>query len=417
MTVALEWKIQIGTTADPINFTDRCEGIIIQQRCDVSRILTHSASVTLNNDDGALTPNAGGTYQSEDWFAHAVFISVSVNGNPNVPVFHGLLDTFDLFDDGTSSTVTITAVDAITVAGRSKQVSVISRTSNQRLAFASELIALTSDPGETRLPALGQLFTDAFFINDGGIGRSVSYSWSNQYAADFVFNQLGTSDLLVAWATRITGTGAVNYATYEYVLIGSELTRTGATAHTFAFTETAGSTTDIPVRSIETRFNIERLVNDATMTIVGGTAQRFTDQTSTELYGQRSIEYSQLVSATDADALALATNIVNRQSNIVFAPFQIALDAATFAGNPDALEDEIELLLDVRYGIWQTCTLEYTPTGAASQQTAELVLTGRTITAVPGRTSLVLDVLPAADYQSLVLDSSTLGVLDQNRLG
>jgi len=45
------------------------------------------------------------------------------------------------------------------------------------------------------------------------------------------------------------------------------------------------------------------------------------------------------------------------------------------------------------------------------------VISGRTIKATPGNTTITLDLLPAQDYQSFVLDSSTLGVLDTNRLG
>ena len=118
----------------------------------------------------------------------------------------------------------------------------------------------------------------------------------------------------------------------------------------------------------------------------------------------------------DTDTQRMADNIVERFSNIHFQARKISVQSATLADTNSGSKEELAQLLDVRYGLWQNATITYTPT-AGSQVTDNCVIAGRSIQAVPGRTTITLDLLPAQDYQSFVLDSDTLGVLDTNRLG
>ena len=80
-------------------------------------------------------------------------------------------------------------------------------------------------------------------------------------------------------------------------------------------------------------------------------------------------------------------------------------------------EAEFGYLCDIRYGMWAPCSVKYTPTGAAAQVTDVTVITRRRLRGTPSDVTLELELLPAIDYQSLVLDSDMLGTLDYNRLG
>ena len=60
--------------------------------------------------------------------------------------------------------------------------------------------------------------------------------------------------------------------------------------------------------------------------------------------------------------------------------------------------------------MWHPVQITYTPTGG-SQTTADCVISGRTINATPKQTTIILDLLPAVDYQSFRLDSPIIGVL------
>ena len=51
------------------------------------------------------------------------------------------------------------------------------------------------------------------------------------------------------------------------------------------------------------------------------------------------------------------------------------------------------------------------------QTVEECVMIGRRMFVTPGDTTVMVDLLPAANFQSFRLDDTALGVLDQNRLG
>ena len=72
MAIQTLWQVDIGTLAAPTDFTDRLLSMNIRQSVDVNVIGRGQATITLLNQDGALTPGGGGTYSSNDWFAHGV---------------------------------------------------------------------------------------------------------------------------------------------------------------------------------------------------------------------------------------------------------------------------------------------------------------------------------------------------------
>ena len=62
MTIDATWQIEIGTKGAMTDYTSRVAGMNVKQRLGRARLGTGNAVVTMLNNDGALTPNAGGTY-------------------------------------------------------------------------------------------------------------------------------------------------------------------------------------------------------------------------------------------------------------------------------------------------------------------------------------------------------------------
>ena len=158
-------------------------------------------------------------------------------------------------------------------------------------------------------------------------------------------------------------------------------------------------------------YDIERVINQATIKSSFTTNTVEADNsTSISATGIKSLFASDSSMLLDTDTQRMADNIVERFSNIHFQARKISVQSATLADTNSGSKEELAQLLDVRYGLWQNATVTYTPT-AGSQVTDNCVISGRTIQAVPGRTTITLNLLPAEDYQSFVLDSNLLGVL------
>jgi hypothetical protein len=407
----------------------------INQPLNVSKPSRHSAVITLRNDDGALTPNIGGTYSSINWFAQGIFIKADVNSTYEYPVFEGIIERFELFDDGHNSTVNITVIDPLTFAGRSTvRQAFTSGPSNTSQAL---LLAYTRISLQNALPALGgtsygfyQLSLDqkpapADPAFDRNVILNMGYSTSN-VVADVVSSELSPSAFCLFWSYQFRNPSTTSY-TIDFIDIGPDMVRRNyysaqypqLDAHTFTFTEKTPGTAELPIRSLDVGFNITELINEADVTTkVTTNTSTSTNQTSIDEVGIRSVQYSSTLLYDDDYAQDRADELANRFSATRFVPNRLQLSAKQVNAVCDSsAAEEWALLLDAGGGLWQLAEVNYTPTGSASQQTELSMLVGRTINVTPSDTVLTLELLPAADYQSFVLDSSTIGVLDQNRLG
>lgn len=437
MSLDVAWTISIGTLALPTDFSDRCTGVLIKQPLGFMQPSAHSCSITLDNFDGALTPGAGGTYSAVNWFEQGIFITCTVNGTDTAQVFHGIVDDFDLVDDGVTSYVRIGGSDWLTILARtytnqSLSSSVLPYIWHERIWATSVDATRQFIAGPPNvLPKLGKDVGDnAFEIPAYGARTANVYAPGTVYLGDYWNASAALQDIYIGnhqagvpsviWPTIIapyTFTG-VDYAMYEFVIVGDSLSRVDANATEFVFTEGTPAAGELPLGNLDRGFNIDNVYNDVKITSVFTTnTQKSEVVTSKRAIGARSLYASTSSMTDDADVQRMADNITSRFSNVHFMARTIKLDSAQFADTNSASKEELAQLLDVRYGLWQQATVTYTPTGAGSPTTDNCVISGRTIQATPGRTTITLDLLPAQDYQSFVLDSSTLGVLDTNRLG
>lgn len=428
MTLTLAHTVEIGGVESPTDFTSRVLGFSVKQSARPQRINSNTAIITLDNNDGALTPNAGGTYDSVDWFAQGVFISTTVNGGTAQHIFYGLLDDFQLADNGTESTVTITALDWVAVAGRLPPGDYSGTSPFQGPGrAATDTLALafggTADGDLPYLDTGGTLYNRELVADDNGNVRVSVNMTNDQYVSDTIVSEIMPTDLCAMYGGRIYYSGAgFDSAVYQPITIGNKLTREATTSaadtyNEFTFTGSTPGSGELPLGDVVTGYNTDELVNVVNSTRDGGTTQTASNTTSVSTYGSRTYSTTGNAADTDSDALNGATNMVNRLSASRFTAQKLYFDSAHLANTPAGSATQLETLLYNNTALWQPATISYTPAGAASQITETVLIYGRQVRAVPGRTSFVLDVLPAADYQSFKLDSSVIGVLDQNRLG
>jgi len=244
-----------------------------------------------------------------------------------------------------------------------------------------------------------------------------------QFITDSLQNDVMSPDLCVVYGKKITHDPApLDTAVYWPVTIGNTLTRSATTFYpdtlnVFEFTGATPAAGELPAADVITGYNIEELVNTVISTRDGGTTQTVQDTTSADLYGARAYTATGHAASTDTATLNGATNMVNRLSTSRFIAQRLEFTSANLANTPAGSATQLELLLDTETALWQPCTITYTPTGAAGTVTDKCLIYGRQIRATASGTSIVLDLLSADDYQSFVLDSTVLGVLDENRLG
>lgn len=421
MPITTTWKVDIGTQAAPVDFTSRVMSMSINQQVDVNEIGRGQCVITLLNKDGALTPGGGGTYSSTDWFAQGVYINASTDGGAgptSTDVFDGVIVDFDLTDNGVYSTVTITALDGLTVAAKTVGSTLPSS------VFGSVYSSLYS----SLVDRFGIVFPRLGRTNAEGI---VSYEWSAsgwpilQNTGSTIFPTTYADALQtyliptvsdVTWPTNITATGTV--ANYNIISLGYESTRSSANRRTFTF-DPAGSIsgTDLPFDDdgFQQAFNNETLINQAQIKGVstGQTTQTSTNTTNTS-YGNRTVQYLATLAFNDTAALDQATILTNRYGTSRFNPISIRTTASMVKSRAaDAAETSWRNLLGIATGIWQRTVITWQGSGATSQ-TAYNVIKGRRIDVTPQDTVVTLMLGNWADNHAFILDTDQL---DVDRLG
>jgi hypothetical protein len=415
MAINTSWKLEIGTLASPSDFTSRVMSMNIRQTVDVNVIGRGQAVFTLLNKDGALTPGGGGTYSSTDWFAQGVFITALTNtggADTSTAVFHGVVVDFDLQDDGVYSTVTITAVDGLSIGGRTRNVALP--------------VALTTNYSSAADAALGGGFAVGYAINYPRLGASaalsahLNLSSSNPLvtidtsvystAADMWQTALIPSVNDVMWATVIIGTVT---AFYNVRSVADDNTRATVYRTDFVFDpSSAVSGTDLPFAAdtFTQAFNNDTLITTAQ--IQGSYAGATTDTstaTTVNTYGDRTVAFTDCWVADSTASAREATLLTNRYSTSRFNPVSLSLSASMVkARSADAAHAKWYTLLSIADGLWQKATVTWQGSGAA-QQTANCVIYGRTINVTPSDTVVTLGLKNWIDNHGFILDTDTLG--------
>jgi len=448
-----------------IDLTSRTLGVNVSTRAPLGQLGETTGFIEFDNTDGAMTPGGGGTYSTTDWFSHAIQLDAEVTDGTtthDVALAHGIITGFEIRDDGVTSFVRMTFDDGFTVGGGSEttiEFDPVAVAAFSPVAAISRAYRPASASGYTftgaQLPALGhpeefvtvsdprsKTYTHPTF---GANWEPTDAQWDIEDditfkapAKDFLNTNAMPSGPFTAYPTVIetfTFSGA-NFARYRNVLLGPWTIRDDQTAtvgsgyrYDFTFDETPGSD-ELPFRETVRRYNSDELINSVRYTSLptsGGVVYDVTaeNEASVVAYGSRARYVSQGLAQKDTltvpDPFMWAVSIANRYANMTadatYHLHQIETSAKMVESLTQNSVDAWAHLLDIRDGLYQYTEVNYTPTGAGSQQTVSGVIYSRTLNVTPSDVSLVLELYPRGVLAGFILNDAVVGVLDQDMLG
>jgi hypothetical protein len=413
MALSLTWEVLIGDIVTPTDFTSRMAGMNIDEQLTLNAMASFTATITLNNYDGALTPNGGGTYASWDWFTEPVLLRATVTGGASsntADVFFGIVTDFDLFDDGHTSTVTLGVTDVWAVAGRTKQASVASFTSQSVQTY---LTSPGYGPFGTAFPQFGygapeiQLTTTPTTRN-----IAASFAQDNVTFADLLSQMIVPAQNGFMWPGKFEVPASIYVYAYLNMMAGIP---TSSTVRRF---DPAGSitTTDMAFVSLQQGWSTDSTINTYTVTSIdqpfGPLPLTNTDTAAAQKYGARAAQ-SNLTACPAGDANDLSVELVNRFASPTFGPYQLTTNMATLRANcADAAYVAIEELFDIAFFLYP---IDVTWTGTAvSSQTVRCAVLGKQFQVSPNDTTIILTLGDWVDYHAFTLDRDHL---DVDRLG
>jgi hypothetical protein len=433
MTAFTGWQIDLVDGTGSTDITSFVQGFNTTTKANIGSFSTTTITLTLDNDDGDFTPAEGGgtgTYSSIDWLTQAIQISPAAD-TTKFSAF-GFISRFRIRDNGTNSTVEMECRDWLSLAA-GQQFDMTGSSSNIEfdVFFASCFDGSLGNPAPT-LPDFGQptystvlTETNRSYSTNVYAERVRHISATGVTAFDYVNQAMFNAYPSVIIPTDAAADNPFNFIRYNFESINRTLTYSESRGRqTFVFSENPTGTV-LPFIQLQPAFNHDQLTNTTTVesAVAGVTAQTATNTATGNAYGSRARFYTGTGNPTetdnsyDAGALEAAQFWTSRQGQARYTPQTLTTSIELIDDrNSTAAATVLMDLMAAKKSMFQVCSITYTPT-AGSQVTANCVISGRTIQAVPGRTTITLDLLPAQDYQSFVLDSDTLGVLDTNRLG
>lgn len=411
MAVTTTFKVQFGfydngTDLTLTDFTNRTLGLLTETAAAIGQLGTRTASVTFDNNDGAMTPGNGGTYSAWDFFERGLFVSADVSNGAatsNAKLFSGVVTDFEVNDDGRNSTVTVTAVDAFQIIGRSTPKTAYAALATNPTAQAIQAVLADN---VTAIPKIGQSSPSWTVSAQTTSANDTRHKWGageiTGAAGDVFNNNLLTAGMLTALPVASnTGQWAVAVGVLNW----------GETKLTFA----ESGTTNLPFSTIARGFNTPELTNSADLTTVdtGYNVVR-TDATSAAKYGARARTYTVTADgATYADHGA--DSWANRFADSTFDVRQLVTSTAHVQSHL-ADGSYLDWFNALERQAWYLFDVTFTPTGGSST-TETLVSAGCRISATPNNAQVTWTFLPASSYGCFTLDVAGLDTLDVNRLG
>ena len=423
MAVTTSWRIEIGhydngTDFTTTDFTSRTLGLSVAQSTELATIGTSKARITLSNNDGALTPDAGGTYSGTNWFERALLIYCDVAGGGSgaaAKVFAGIIDDFQIEDDGITSSVTIAAVDVLQTASRQQVETLVDFTQISPFYALREIVDPSESYNDTVMPNFGETANPdgnlTFYLNSPTKTRQVKVDGddvSKSPIGDYLANHVVTCGLTAVWPGAFD-----NNTGHQEIYVVENAQRTNP--RTFEFAENATGS-EMPYRNLKRGYQLDQLTTASRIQRLD-TGYVEALELNQARFGSRLRQYV-TASNSDDDTYADAYNWVVRFSEPRYTTTRLQVTASMIQERlPDAQFLKWVDLLTAQYGIWAGATVEYTPAGRPSAITDYSVILGRTITATPSDTTVTLALRPSKDYGTFTLDSAALGILGTNRLG
>lgn len=436
------WEIYLRDADTSINITSSVLGFSLNQSVQIARVGSYNGYLHLDNNENIYTPSGGGTHASLDWFSMILDIRCIINDgstSTTANVAHMIINDIDFQDDGQQARVMLTLADFFSYASRD-QVKEIDVTADYDTLDVVSKNILNGVGGITAVPfpkfdAASDTVTAINKKNNVPAGSETAPGFwgiidefDSGTAKDHLNAQVLPSGPAIIYPTTASFAGSTWTLNAGYINRLMTKESVSSTDHYRVFEFTADKTADkFPMQKVSTQYNLVNTINQASVQAVypvtGEPANVSNDTTSQDTLGVRSVTYSKVITwsfggATQANKAVIGDFWVNRFSDVTYTPQQLSilLEAVDTQMDSSSRQNYADFL-DVANGLWSVAAVTFTPKGASSPKTYNCVIAGRQIFATPNSTTISLDLLPAAENQSLTLDKANVGILGENRLG
>lgn len=353
-----------------------------------------TATVILNDPNSDFNPqNPSSPYYGKLLPLRKIRIFATTEFNSNietVPLFSGYITSYDTsFYQGTTAdaTVTLQCVDGFRLlANVSTEIPPIPGATAGQLSgaridtllnFADFPNSMTNlDPGNSTMQA------------DPGGNRSVLQAIQTVEQSEFGAFFMGRSGkarfLERNTISQLADAGPIQYSD-----------TTPLPANTF------------PYSSVDFAFDDQLVLNDVSVTRLGGTPQIVTDQASIDTYFYKSGTRTDLLMQTDAEALDQAQMLVASRKDA-----ELRIDSMRLDLNADV--SDLNTLLNLNMDIYNLINITKSMPGG-STITQELFVQGVNHDVTPGKWNMTVYTAEPI-IQAFILDSSTQGILDVDAL-
>lgn len=165
---------------------------------------------------------------------------------------------------------------------------------------------------------------------------------------------------------------------------------------------------EYPYNFVDFAFDDQLVLNDVSVTRIGGTPQIVTDQNSIDTYFYKSATRTGLLMQTDGEALSQAQMLVASRKDA-----QLEIQSMTLNLNSDI--NEINTLINLSLDIYTLINITKSMPGTIYPIQKELFVQGVNHDIGPGKWNMTVYTSEPI-IQAFILDSNTQGVLDQNVL-
>ena len=392
----LDTNVLADAPADIVDITPQVRKI--STRRGRNRILANfeagTATVTLNDPNSDFNPqNPASPYYGKllPLRKIRIYSETILSGNPvNINLFSGYITTYDTtFYQGTTedATVTLQCVDGFRLlANVSTEIPPVPGCTAGQLSGArvESLLDFADFPDSLMLLEPGNTTMQA----DPGGNRSILQAIQTVEQSEFGAFFMGR-DGKATFFDRDTVSILADVTPKEY----TDIYPLGVNQYPYSFVDFA--------------FDDQLVLNDVSITRLGGVPQIVTDQPSIDTYFYKSGTRTNLLMQTDAEALDQAQMLVASRKNA-----DLRIDSMTLDLNSDI--SELNTFNNLRLDIYTLINITKSMPGG-STITRELFVQGVNHEITPGNWKVKVYTAEPI-IQAFILDSSTQGILDTNVL-
>jgi hypothetical protein len=296
-----------------------------------------------------------------------------------LPLFVGRITDIDIDYDFTNSTVTFAVADDFVLLANANVASALTpavELSGTRVSYLLDLPEIAYS-ATTRSIAAGTSALGAYQIDD----NTNALSYLQKIAESEQGLCFIAADGFLTFTDRLSAAFATIAAT---------------------FSDTG---TNIPYQTLAVLYGQEQLYNRVQATVVGGTVQTASDATSQTEFGVSTFAIDNLLLASDAEALTLATSLVNTYSEPIYRFDDLTVSVSSLSAPNRAIVVGLEI------GDVVAITRTYsTGTPASTTQNYAVERVQHTLTAA--HHSATFGLRATTILYQFILDDVTFGVLD-----